>query len=161
DAWDTGHLSTLTKNSPARASGAHISIIGHITIDELLKYLTDTEAANGFANRFLWFCVRRSQCLPEGGQIQKENVGPIIRGLTDALDFARKAGHVGWDEDARQEWTRIYRELSEGRPGLVGSITARAEAQVCRLALLYALLDRSEAIGRPHLDAALALWKYA
>ena len=33
-AWDTGDLRTLTKNSPARATGAHISIIGHITRQE-------------------------------------------------------------------------------------------------------------------------------
>jgi hypothetical protein len=30
-AWDSGDLSSLTKNSPARATGAHISIIGHVT----------------------------------------------------------------------------------------------------------------------------------
>ena len=35
-AWDTGTLRTMTKNSPARATNAHISIIGHITQTELL-----------------------------------------------------------------------------------------------------------------------------
>src|SRR5581483_4114637 len=34
-AWETGTLQTLTKNSPAKATGAHISVIGHITADEL------------------------------------------------------------------------------------------------------------------------------
>ena len=38
---------------------------------------------------------------------------------------------------------------------------ARAEAHVVRLALIYALLDRAEAIDRAHIDAALALWAYA
>ena len=67
-AWDSGNLRILNKNSPARATGAHISILGHVTKAELLRYLTSTEAANGFANRFLWVCVRRSKCLPEGGR---------------------------------------------------------------------------------------------
>ena len=31
DGWDRGDLATLTKNSPARATGAHISIVGHIS----------------------------------------------------------------------------------------------------------------------------------
>jgi len=31
DAWDRGDLATLTKNSPARATKACTSIIGHIT----------------------------------------------------------------------------------------------------------------------------------
>src|SRR5262249_4622879 len=52
-AWDDGNLRSLTKSSPARATDAHISIIGHITKDELRRYLEDTETANGFANRFL------------------------------------------------------------------------------------------------------------
>ncbi len=38
--------------------------------------------------------------------------------------------------------------------------TARAEAQCVRLALLYALLDRQPMIDLPHLQAALALWRY-
>jgi hypothetical protein len=58
-------LGVLSKNSPARATGAQISIIGHISRDELLKYLTGCEAANGFANRFLWVAVKRSKLLPD------------------------------------------------------------------------------------------------
>src|SRR5262249_17500414 len=49
-AWDSGNLRTLTKNSPARATGSHISLIAHITRDELLRYLDRTEMGNGFAN---------------------------------------------------------------------------------------------------------------
>jgi Protein of unknown function (DUF3987) len=160
DAWDTGKLRTIVKNAPARATGAHISIIGHITAGELLRYLDSTEAANGFANRFLWLCVRRSKCLPEGGQIHSETFGPILRGLNDALDCARKAGRVTRDEEARRNWHKIYPELSEGQSGLLGAITGRAEAQVVRLALLYALLDCSPDIRKAHLAAALALWEY-
>jgi Primase C terminal 2 (PriCT-2) len=40
---------------------------GHITIDELRARLTRTDAANGFANRFLFPLVRRSKELPFGG----------------------------------------------------------------------------------------------
>ena len=36
-AWDTGTLRTLTKNSPATATDAHISLIGHITQDESMR----------------------------------------------------------------------------------------------------------------------------
>lgn len=50
--------------------------------------------------------------------------------------------------------------LSEGMPGLLGAVTALAEAQLIRLALLYALLDSARAISVNHLLAALALWDY-
>jgi Protein of unknown function (DUF3987) len=66
-AWDGAPLQTLTKNSPAKATNSHISVIGHITSDELLRDLRQTEAANGFANRFLWLLVKRSKVLPFGG----------------------------------------------------------------------------------------------
>ena len=58
-------------------------------------------------------------------------------------------------------WEEAYPTLSVDRPGLLGAILARGEAQVLRLALIYALLDRSAFIDAPHLRAALACWTYA
>jgi DNA-binding transcriptional ArsR family regulator len=57
-------------------------------------------------------------------------------------------------------WAKIYEHLSEEGYGQAGAVTDRAEAQVLRLSLLYALADGSETVGVPHLTAALALWRY-
>jgi hypothetical protein len=159
-AWDDGNLRGLTKNSPAAATGAHISVIGHITREELQRDLTDTEAANGFGNRFLWVCARRSKLLPEGGWIDLDDLSPLTRALTESAELARSAGELRRDDAARELWRETYAALSEGRPGLLGAITSRAEAQVMRLACIYALLDRSVLIQVPHLEAALAIWRY-
>jgi hypothetical protein len=43
---------------------------------------------------------------------------------------------------------------------LVGAITARAEAQTIRLALIYALLDCKDEIDVVHLRAGIAVWEY-
>jgi hypothetical protein len=161
NAWDSGKLRILTKNSPAVATDAHISLIGHITADELRRYLDSTEAANGFANRFLWLCVQRSKCLPDGGEIWRVDFTPLIVRLSHAVDFARVTARVRMDDEARGIWREIYPDLSEGQSGLLGAVTSRAEAQVIRLALLYALADASGDIQKPHLMAALALWEYA
>jgi hypothetical protein len=40
-------------------------------------------------------------------------------------------------------------------------VTSRAEAHSLRLALTYALMDRSDRIEPEHLEAALAVWDYA
>src|SRR5439155_218034 len=54
EAWDgKSPLGTLTKTSPTKATGAHISIIGHATPEDLRKYATDLDFANGVLNRFL------------------------------------------------------------------------------------------------------------
>jgi Protein of unknown function (DUF3987) len=160
EAFDSGKLRTLTKNSPAVATGAHISIVGHVTRDELLRSLGETEAANGFANRFLWCFVRRSKLLPEGGGTLDASV--LVNGLSSALAFCRRLGErrLERDEEARAIWRNVYAEPSRDRTGLAGAILSRAEVQTMRLALVYALLDQSTSIGVPHMRAALALWEF-
>ena len=159
-AWDDGGLRTLTKNSPAVATGAHISLIGHITREELLRYLDSTEQGNGFANRFLWAAVRRSKTLPEGGAIGEADLERLILRLKEAADHAGSRGRIRFDGDARAMWHLVYAALSDGKPGLLGAVTARGEAHVVRLALTYALLDCADEIRVEHLLAALALWEY-
>ena len=159
-AWDTGDLKTLTKNSPAKATGGHISIVGHITKDELRRYLDRTESGNGFANRILWVCVQRSKTLPEGGNLKESDLASFNDLLSDAMNFARKTGMIKRDDEARAIWREVYPELSEGKPGLLGAVTSRAEAQVMRLACLYAVLDFSYFVRPEHLKAALAVWEY-
>lgn len=161
-AWDGHTLNTMTKNSPAKATEAHVSIIGHVTGDELRRYLDQTEQANGFANRFLWICSRRSKLLPEGGK-EPANYSSFQKLLAAAVQGARRMGHreIKRDGEARKLWIEKYRSLSEGLPGLLGGVTSRAEAHVMRLALLYALLETEDHIGRRHLEAGLAVWQYA
>jgi hypothetical protein len=159
-AWDTGELRVLTKNSPAKATGAHISIIAHITRDELLRFLTSTETSNGFANRFLWVCAKRSKLLPEGGHIQDVDFSSIINRLTEAANAGQNTGELVRDAGAKKIWREVYPALSEGKMGMFGSATSRAEAQVLRLALVYAVLDGAPAIAAEHLLAALAVWDY-
>jgi hypothetical protein len=159
-AWDTGNLRQLAKNSPAKSTGAHISIVGHITKDELLRYLETTEASNGYANRILWLCTRRSKMLPDGGDLGRVDFTEHVATLRARFEYAKTVGLMTRDKEAAGLWREIYPTLSEGKPGLLGAVTSRAEAQVMRLACLYALLDRTNQVGKEHLKAALALWRY-
>jgi hypothetical protein len=161
-AWDGGILSTMTRSSPLRATGAHVSIVGHITIDELRARLTRTDAANGFANRFLFLLVKRSRVLPFGGDtLDDEVITKLGEKLKQAVECASKLGRIGWTTGAAAAWKEVYEQLSEGKPGLLGAVTARAEAQCIRLAMTYALLDGAANIDLPHLSAAIAFWEYA
>lgn len=160
NAWDGHTLSTLTKNSPLKASNAHISIVGHITTAELRSRLNRTDLANGFANRFLFLCVRRSKRLPHGGDLSDEEVGALAERIGAAVEYAKTIARVTMTKEACGAWEAAYTDLSEDRHGLLGAITARAEAQVIRLALLYSLLDRKQEIDVAQLRAALAVWEY-
>ena len=161
NAWD-GHdvLETLTKTRPARATGAHISVFGHITQDELLRHLTTTEAGSGFANRFLWNCARRSKNLPRGSPVPADALERVTTAVAAAVAYASEVDELDFDDEANELWYEEYPQLGTGRFGLFGAVTARAEPQVLRLSCIYALMDRSNVVRAQHLRAGLAVWKY-
>jgi hypothetical protein len=160
--WDGRPLAILTRTAPARTSTAHIAIIGHITQHELRRHTTSLELANGYINRVLLIACRRQRLLPEGGDPDPLHNTGLDRMLAAALRQARTAGQIRLDPHARELWHHAYRRLAtEPHDGIIGQITARAEAHVIRLALLYALTDSKHHIGAPHLTAALALQDYA
>jgi hypothetical protein len=161
-AWDSGHLLTLDRHQPLQATGTHISLVGHITRHELVQYLHRTDAHNGFVNRCLWTCVRRSQCLPEGSSPGPDKLSAIASELRRTVEWISNTEDKPFyrDQAARDLWIRSYETLSEGCTGLYGAATSRAEAQVLRLSAIYAALDCSPVIEPPHLQAALAVWDY-
>src|SRR5439155_26719727 len=121
-AYDGGDLRTLTRHSPLKATGAHVSLIGHCTTEELTRYLSATESANGFGNRILWLCVRRSKVLPEGGKLDPADLAPVEDRLRKAVECARGIDVMVRDERAREVWHAVYEELSEGKPGMAGAL---------------------------------------
>ena len=159
DAWDCGPvLETLVKKEPNRASKAFISIVGHITIDELRGSLDHTSMANGYANRFLFACVHRSKELPLGGD-------DVDLSEADRADAGRRRcrprGRARHHE--RQRQGAVVRDLL----GIVGGTAghagrhhgARGSADAAA-GLIYALLDGAREIDRVHIEAGLAMWNY-
>lgn len=160
-AWDGRDvLRTMTKNSPAVATGAHVSILAHITFDELRVTLTETEKANGLANRYLWLAAKRSKSLPEPTRLEEATVRGLAGRLAEAKRRAVMTGEFERTEEARALWKHVYDELSAEMPGLAGAMIGRAEAQVARLSLAYAALSGATEINTDHLLGALALWDY-
>jgi hypothetical protein len=144
-----------------RATDAHISIVGHVTKQELLRYLDSTEQASGFANRFLWSLVERSKRIPNPKGAPDSVLDPFVDRLRRAIDFGSKAGELSRDADAEVVGTAVYDKLTDDIPGMLGVITARGAPHVMRLACIYSLLDLSSFLRPEHLKAALALWDYA
>ena len=159
--WDSGDYAPLTKNNPVRVKNAHICIITHITQQELNVALADVQAFNGFGNRFLWICARRSKLIPMPSRMPKDKIGPLQNEIWRLVGKAQQCGLITMSAGARAQWGEIYPEISKEHSGLAGSIVNRGEAQTLRLALIYALLDGQNSIMERHLEAALALWRYA
>jgi hypothetical protein len=160
NVWDGRPLALMTRTAPATATGAHISIIGHITHSELRRHASSTEIANGFLNRFVLAAVRRVRLLPEGGNPDPLKGSGLAGYLATVLGHAQAAGQLKLEAAARELWWHAYPYLTQPADGLAGDLTARAEAHTIRLALIYALLDGQRQIKTEHLTAALALWDY-
>lgn len=164
-AWESGDLSSLSKKCPVAATGAHISIIGHATESDLARHLSQTEIGNGFANRFLWVCAKRSALMPFSAPFDLRLLEPVVRKLREAIEFGSTADLLNDDpmtmtDAARSLWIEQYEILSEPKGGMLGAITVRGAAQVRRMACLYALLDGCWRVDAVHLKAAYALWRY-
>ncbi len=168
NAWDNRTLETMTRNNPMRATGTHVTIVGHVTEHELLRHLTEEKLGAGIGNRFLFVSVRRSKVLPHGGAADVFS-GDLVCRLREAIDFGKQRREIPLSEEAEEGygysstelWEEVYPDLSSGKPGLFGAVVARAEAQVRRLATVYAVLDLSPEVRVAHLLAALALWQYS
>src|SRR5262249_37514763 len=96
-----------------------------------------------------------------GGQLPAEAISDLRARISSAVHFARETQVLTWDAAAADHWDEVYPALSAEHPGVLGAICSRAEAQVLRLSCLYALLEQSAIVRQPHLDAALAVWRYA
>lgn len=185
DAWDHGNLAIPTRRDPIKATGAHISVLGHATFEELGERMTEVDIANGWANRFLWVAVRRSKVLPDGGAgLTDTIIEDLGKKLRRALDLARPEPDIeGLDPadayaavidamhgaqfelrrtpEAEHLWDAEYRRMADDAPsGAFGQLIARDSTQVLRLSVVYALLDGALEIDVPHLRAALAVWAY-
>jgi hypothetical protein len=159
-SWDSGDLKIMTRKDPVSVEDAHVTTTGHITPRELQKRMDETEIANGLANRFLWLLSHRSKYLPNGGSLSLHQLTEMAKLLQPAVAFAKQPRRVCRTPQAEKLWASKYRRLADGEDGLVGEVLARGRPQVMRLALVFALLDRSKVIAVAHMKAAFAVWDY-
>ncbi len=160
ECWDGGRLAILTRKEPLRVDGASVAIVGHCTAEELRRRLDATEIANGLGNRFLFSWVERSKRLPSGGDLPEDDLEVLGVRVGTAIARARELDELVRTPQADARWADIYNAIDDDLDGVVGSLTARAEAQLLRLSVVYAMLDGSPVIELAHLDAAEAVWEH-
>jgi len=163
-AWESSTLSVATKQNDDKATGAHITIVGHATTQELLQTLRVTDIVGGFANRFLFFTVERSKMLPIQTIPESKKMGKLATELVEALQNARKISQVVLSDEAVNYWIQIYRALDEeGEKDeqTAAPFLSRGAPQILRMAMILALADGESCIGIPQLEAAHKLWSCA
>ncbi len=153
-AWDGGTLAPMTKSNKLVATNPHINVLGHITHCELSALMSNSDIYNGLANRFLWTCVRRTKKLAFPLPMNDDKVKVLAERLAEAVRLSNGDSEITLSTDARAYWETKYHEVSKDEQGVLGSVTARSEAYVMRLSLLFCLLDCLPTIEQRHIEAA-------
>lgn len=159
--WDNGNYNSMTKHTPVNVRNAHLNILAHITQQELAACLDQLQAVNGFANRFLWICVRRSRLISMPSQMPEKELHTLQQELWRIISLAQGLGVVTMTKSALEFWDDVYPIISKEYPDILGGLISRAEAQTLRLALVCALIDGKSQIEQRHLESACGLWEYA
>jgi DNA replicative helicase MCM subunit Mcm2 (Cdc46/Mcm family) len=87
-------------------------------------------------------------------------VKALVERLAEAVRQSIGEGEITLSTDARAYWNVKYHEVSKDEQGVLGSVTARSEAYVMRLSLLFCLLDCLSTIEQRHIEAACHLVEF-
>ncbi len=159
--FDKGDAAPITRHNKIQTTGAHVVILAHITRDELTSLLNRTQIANGFANRFLWVLVRRTEEVPCPEPMPEEEVKRFQAIVAKLIAAAKNIEEMKMSKRAKQLYIAEYPRLTIDYPGAAGSVVCRSEAHVVRLAMIYAMLAGHKQIKVQDLKAALALVEYS
>ena len=121
----------------------------------MVRTKTDSETDS------LYTFVYRTKMCPNGGP-QLDWTNEVVE-LHKIIQFARSVGYVPLTKAAHKMWSRMYVEIENEvgeLPALPQAMCARGVAHVRRLALIFALLDKKDAVDSEHLQAAKKLWDY-
>ena len=168
DAWDGADIKPLVKHSPTHCTAPHVAIWGNITPRELKAMMTDGDVSNGFLNRFLFVWAERTGLVPIPERMSDDLVRDlaeqtlrIVRWARGTYPAVQNSRRIRLTQDAETLYKKAYVGLcTNDAPERVATLLERAAPYTLRLAMLFAIIDETQAIDVKHLRAALAWIAY-
>jgi len=170
DCWDGMPLKPATKSNRLSATDPHLGMICAVTPSELLSLMASRELTNGFANRFMIFWAERTKMVAFPKATPQEVVNELARRVLEVLEFCRAERWAEKDHmrvelspDARKQYEQLYRgELNDTSAGeRITALIERRAPMLLRLAMLFALCDKTTTVQVQHVQAALAWVRYS
>lgn len=165
DCWDGVSIKPATKTNRVFASKPHVCLSGAITPDELTSLMSARELSNGFANRFLIIWAERTRITAFPKPTAQAKVLNLAQRTFEVLAFAQANNYAGENQikmemspEAKWHYSHLYRDQLTRDQGVdrVNAMLERRAPLLLRLAMLFALCDKTTRIGVAHLDAANA-----
>lgn len=158
NAWDQVPLEINTSQRSIRSTDYNVSLIAHITPNELKSLVTDIDSSNGFLNRFL-FCLAGNaepKVFPEPFEKVRFSFSTELVTLISFINSI-ESEVIDLDESARVYYEDIYKEYFYKPESEISDLIGRNIPHLLKMAMLYAILDRSPFIKTEHLKASKAL----
>lgn len=165
--WDGKTIAPLVKNAAWAASDPHIVMVGHITSAEFISRMTEVDAFSGFLNRWIILHIVRAKLVALPQRTPDEHIERVSSQVAEAVRFARgidvtasNMQAVTFSPDAVPFWCEQYPALTAECDGIAGALLVRTEIYARMLAMIFALLDKTNVIEVQHIKAALAWVNY-
>jgi hypothetical protein len=154
--WDSGNFSPLTKTNRVTVTDAHVCFVAHITYEELVKRLEQSEYASALASRILWVCVRRPKIVAIPESIPVARMLHYSDTISKAIQFSADTNELALSQESLEIWGTLAISLAKANTPM----SERARVQVLRMACIFALLDCTDQVTPKHLRAASHIWNY-
>jgi putative DNA primase/helicase len=170
DCWDGVCIKPATKTNRVFASRPHVCMSGAITPDELTALLGSREVSNGFANRFLIIWAERTRITAFPKSTPNATIVELAKRTLSVLNFAKAGGlshkenqiQMAMTPEAKSHYNAIYTDQLSTDHGIerVNAMLERRAPLLLRLAMVFAICDKTSHIDTKHLDAANAWIRY-
>lgn len=168
DAWDGSDIKPAAKGRTVTSSAPHIGIHANITPSELKALLCSRDIHNGFFNRFLMVFSENIGLVAFPKPTADEVIDRLASQSADIIRYA-KGGYpastnglqMHLSEAAKDCYEAMYPRLRQRHDSeFIGALLARRAPYLLRLAMLFALTNKTHVIEPKHLQAALAWVNY-
>jgi hypothetical protein len=151
-----------TRNNPLRVDAPALSLLAGTTPEWMTTRLEDYHFTSGFMNRINFYVgdSKPAVALARGPDFRR--VRKAVQVMITALAARPGPEQVQLDDDAKKEFVKYYDELYSATHGneLVAHALNRQRIQVLKLALVYAVSERSRTVQREHITAAADWSRY-
>lgn len=147
----------LTRTNPVKAEQPFVSLITGTTQAWLQKHFQTSDIEGGFGNRFLYVLGEPSSPNPFPAEVNSDSLKELAEDIILLRSWAEEHPVLQASVEARVVFASFYYEHYKRSKGdeLTAILSRRMPAYAWKLALLYAIQDRSPIIEKCHIEPAL------
>lgn len=160
EAFDSPHvLENLSKLNPNKAENPYLSIIAATQPTRFASQITQDDIDGGFLNRWLIIPGVGRGRMGVPGEIDEAAASELFGRLADAVNSYPTGSTLRLTESAKQLVSEWYGRIqdSTGDDEDYATMRQRAQTIAVKIALVYAVSDRSPAIDEEHVLPSMAL----